>query len=464
MSDLEYDLAVIGAGPGGYVAAIKAAQLGLKVLLAERRETLGGTCLNIGCIPSKALLASSELFARIGGEAAEHGIRVPEATIDLAAMMRRKEKVVAKLTAGVSGLMKGNKVKVVHGEASVMRPGEVAAGGESFRAASILLATGSVPVELPALPFDHERIVDSSDALSFSSIPERLLVVGAGIIGLELGSVWARLGSEVEVVELLDDMLPGWDAQAVRAVRAQLTRQGLKFHFGTRVSGFRVEKDKTVLEAQDPAGKSLEFRGDKVLVAAGRRPDFGGIDLEDLGVKTEKGRIVVDSGFRTSVPGIYALGDLTAGPMLAHKAEEEGAALGELLAGRAGHVNYSCIPGVLYTQPEAAMVGKTEEELKASGTAYRKGIFQFAANGKALASGLTAGFVKVLSDKQSDRVLGVHIVGDHASDLIHEAVTVMEFRGSAEDLGRSVFAHPTLSEAVKEAALAAYDKAIHGLY
>ena len=463
MSDTQYDLAVIGAGPGGYVAAIKAAQLGLKVLLVERRETLGGTCLNIGCIPSKALLASSELYDRIRNEASEHGIRVPEASLDLQSMMKRKEKVVAKLTGGVAALMKGNKVKVVQGEATVPRPGEVVVGGETFTAASIILATGSVPTELPALPFDHERIVDSSDALAFSSVPGRLLIVGAGIIGLELGSVWSRLGSAVEVVELLDEMLPGWDAQAVRAVRAQLTAQGLKFHFGTRVTGFRVEKEQVVLEAEDSVGKPLELKGDKVLVAAGRRPDFGGIDLEALGVTTEKGRILVDSGFRTSVPGIYALGDLTAGPMLAHKAEEEGAALGELLAGRAGHVNYDTIPGVLYTQPEAAMVGKTEAELKSSGTAYRKGVSQFTANGKALSSGLTAGFVKVLSDKKSDRILGVHIVGDHASDLIHEAVTVMEFSGSAEDLGRSVFAHPTLSEAVKEAALAAYDKAIHGL-
>ena len=463
MAAKRYDLAVIGAGPGGYVAAIRGAQLGLKVLLVEKRATLGGTCLNIGCIPSKALLSSSELYSRISTEAAEHGIAVAGASVDLAAMMKRKEKVVARLTGGVAALMKGNKVEVVQGEARVARPEEVQVGGETYAADSIVLALGSLPTEIPVLPFDHKAIVDSSDALSFSQVPKKLLIVGAGIIGLELGSVWARLGAEVEFVELLEDILPGWDGHLVRTMRKELTRQGLKFNFASKVTGFTTKKESVVLQAVDSEGNERQFHGDTVLVAAGRRANLAGIDLAALSIATEKGRITVNHRFETSVSGVYAIGDCIRGPMLAHKAEEEGAALAELLAGRAGHVNYALIPGVLYTQPEAATVGKSEEELKSASRPYRKGVFQFAANGKALGSGMSAGFVKVLSDKENDRLLGVHIVGDHASDLIHEAITVMEFAGSAEDLGRSVFAHPTLSEAVKEAALAAWDKGIHGL-
>ncbi len=458
-----YDLGVIGAGPGGYVAAIKAAQLGLKVVLFEKRERLGGTCLNIGCIPSKALLSSSHLYAQIVNESASHGIRLGKAELDIPAMMKRKEQVVEKLTGGIASLMKGNKVTVVRAEASVPAPGRISAGGDEYRVKNILLATGSVPVELPFMPFDHSSIVDSTDALAFEAVPKRLLVVGAGIIGLELGSVWARLGSEVEVVELLDDLLPDWDRQAAKLMRRELTTQGLKFSFKTKVTGVRNEKNELILEAEDSSGKAREFRGEKILVAVGRKPAYGGIDLESLGVRTEKGRIVTDADFKTSASGIYAIGDLISGPMLAHKAEEEGVALAEKLAGKAGHVNYAALPGVLYTHPEAAMVGRTEEELKAEQRPYRKGVFQFGVNGRALAGGESAGFAKVLSDAETDRILGVHIVGDHASDLIHEAITVMEFSGSAEDLGRSFFAHPTLSEAVKEAALAAYDRGIHSL-
>lgn len=458
-----YDLGIIGAGPGGYVAAVKAAQLGLKVVLFEKRERLGGTCLNIGCIPSKALLSSSHLYAQIVNDSAAHGIRVGKTALDIPAMMKRKEQVVEKLTGGIATLMKGNKVTVVRAEAAVPAPGRISAGGDEYTVKNILLATGSVPVELPFMPFDHQKVVDSSDALAFEAVPGRLIVVGAGIIGLELGSVWARLGAEVEVVELLDDLLPDWDRQAAKLMRRELTRQGLTFSFKTRVSGFREEKKELVLEAEDAAGERVEFRGEKILVAVGRRPAYGGIDLEALGVRTEKGRIVTDAGFKTSVSGIYAIGDLVSGPMLAHKAEEEGVALAEKLAGKAGHVNYATLPGVLYTHPEAAMVGRTEEELKAEKRPYRKGVFQFGANGRALAGGEGVGFAKVLSDAETDRILGVHIVGDHASDLIHEAIAVMEFSGSAEDLGRSFFAHPTLSEALKEASLSAYDRGIHSL-
>ena len=466
MSERKFDVIVIGAGPAGYVAAIRAAQLDLKVLLVERRKTLGGTCLNIGCIPSKALLASSELFARIRDEAGEHGISVDPPSFDLAMMMKRKQKVVTKLTGGVASLMKGNKVAVVEGEARIPEPGRVVVGEDEYTTDAIVLATGSEPAELPMLPFDHERIVDSADALSFSEVPEKLIVVGAGIIGLELGSVWARLGSEVQVVELLPDLLPDWDSQVAKLMKRELARQGLKFNLGTKVTGLAKPSKKgspLTLEAEDADGNGVAFKGDTILVAAGRRPDPGGIDLDALGIRHEKGRISVDERYATSVDGIYAIGDLIPGPMLAHKAEEEGVAVAEILAGRPGSVNYATVPGVLYTAPEAAAVGATEEALKKTGREYRKGVFQFAVNGKALGSGATIGFVKVLSDGKSDRLLGVHIVGDHASDLIHEAVTVMEFGGSAEDLGRSFYAHPTLSEAVKEAAMAAWDKGIHGL-
>jgi dihydrolipoamide dehydrogenase len=452
------DVAVIGSGPGGYIAAIRAAQLGMRVTLIEKTKTLGGTCLNIGCIPSKALLDSSELYWRINHEAADHGIRMTQAGLDIAVMQNRKDQAVKKLTGGVAGLMKANRITVKRGIGRVDGPGRVTITSDSGKsepltAKNIVLATGSVPQDLPFLAFDAKTVVSSTEALAFDSVPKKLVIVGGGAIGLELGSVWARLGSDVTVLEILPEILAGWDSQVARTMRRELGKQGITFHLQTRVTGVKIGKTGATVRATDTNNKEVAFSGEKVLVAVGRKPYTDGVNLEELDIKRESGRIVVDTHYRTTVSGLYAIGDIIHGPMLAHKAEHEGVAVAEIIAGKPGHVNYDTIPNVVYTWPEAASVGRTEEQLNEAGVPYRSGVFPFAANGRAIAMQSTGGFVKVLAHRDTDRLLGVHIVGPWASDLIGEAVSVMEFGGSAEDVARTVHAHPTLSEALKEAAL-----------
>lgn len=476
MSD-SFDLGIIGAGPGGYVAAIRAAQLGMKVALIEKETRLGGTCLNVGCIPSKALLDSSALYWKLRQRSVAPGIEVGELKLDLPALYAGKDEVVRKLTDGLDSLMKKNKVAVLRGTGTIEKPGRIRitgggkhegreADGEEHRidAGAIVLATGSEPVQLPFLPFDGETVVSSTEALAFEKVPGHVLVVGAGVIGLELGSVWLRLGAKVTVVEILDTILPRWDLQTSRMLKRLLADQGMEFHLSTKVTGFEKKNEgavaKAVLKAEDKSGKALSFEAEKVLVAVGRRP-FHSQELQALGIELDGLQVKVNERFETSVPGIYAIGDITPGPMLAHKAEEEGIACVECIAGRAGHVDYSIIPDVVYTHPEAASVGSTEEELKSAGRPYSKGSFPFRANGRALASGETEGFVKILADKETDAILGAQILGPQASALIAEIVSVMAFNGSAEDIGRTIHAHPTLPEAVKEAALAAGEGAIH---
>jgi dihydrolipoamide dehydrogenase len=465
----QFDVVVVGAGPGGYVAALRAAQLGLSTAIVEKRESLGGTCLNIGCIPSKALLDSSEFFARIRDEASEHGINAGAPKLDLAKMLERKDAVVKKLTGGVKQLVKGRKVTHLQGTGTLKSSTEVTVTDsdgkeETVRAANIILASGSVPIELPFLPFDGKTVVSSTEALEFESVPKEMIVVGAGAIGLELGSVWSRLGAHVTVVEIMKDVLPGWDSQVSKTMKRELGKQGIEFLLGHKVTGL-TGKSKKKITIEDPDGKKLELPADKVLVAVGRRPYYDGLGVEELGIQlNEKSkRIEVDERFKTSLDGVYAIGDLIHGPMLAHKAEDEGVACAEIIAGHSGHVNYEAVPGVVYTWPEAAFVGKNEEQLKETGVPYEKGSFGFAANGRALAMNSTGGFVKILAHKETDRLLGAHIVGPWASDLISELVTVVEFGGSAEDVARIVHAHPTLPEAVKEAAMAVDKRSIHSL-
>jgi dihydrolipoamide dehydrogenase len=478
LADSTYDVLVLGAGPGGYVAALRAAQLGLSTAIVEKRPKLGGTCLNVGCIPSKALLDSSELYAQASGELGEHGITVGTPKIDLKRMHARKQGVVDTMTGGLDGLMKGRKIDVIKGAARLTGEHTVSVAvettgddGEStgetteLTADSIVLATGSVPIELPFMTFDGTTVVSSTEALEFESVPKELVVVGAGAIGLELGSVWARLGAHVTVVEILADVLPGWDRQVSKTMKRELGKQGLEFKLGHKVTGVSGSKGKKKVSVEDPDGKELTLPADKVLVAVGRRPYYDGLGVEDLGIRTDEKtkRIAVDERFYTGVAGIYAIGDLIHGPMLAHKAEDDGVAVAEVIAGKPGHVDYLTVPGVVYTWPEAASVGRTEEQLKEAGVAYRKGTFNFAVNGRALAMTAGFGFAKILADEETDRVLGAHIVGPWASDLIAEIVTVMEFGGSSEDIARTVHAHPTLTEVVKEAALAVDKRAIHSL-
>jgi dihydrolipoamide dehydrogenase len=476
-----YDVIVVGGGPGGYVAAIRASQLGLKVALVEKRGALGGTCLNVGCIPSKALLDTSEFFARARDEAAVHGISLGKPKIDVSTMMKRKAGVVKKLTGGVASLMKMNGVEVYPGvgrltgpqkvEVSAAQAGEAGGSGsggapETLTAPNIILATGSEPIELPFLPFDGKAVVDSTGALEFESVPKELVVVGGGVIGLELGSVWARLGSKVTVVEVLPQIMNGWDSQTAKLMKRELGKQGMEFLLETKVTGVETAGAgtgvKATLTATAKDGSELKLKADRVLVAVGRRPYTRDLGLENLGVKVDgTGRVETDAHGATGVPGIWAVGDIVAGPMLAHKAEDEGMAVAERIAGRAGHVNYETIPNVIYTWPEAASVGKTEDQLKADGVRYRAGSFPFAANGRAMAMEAVSGSVRILADAGTDRVLGAHIVGPWASDLIAEIVTVMEFGGSAEDIARTVHAHPTLSEVVREAALGVDGRMIH---
>jgi dihydrolipoamide dehydrogenase len=459
-----YDVVVIGAGPGGYVAAIRAAQLGMRAACVDARETLGGTCLNIGCIPSKALLQSSEKFAEARHGLAEHGITIGQLGLDLGAMMARKDKVVATLTRGVEFLFRKNKVDRLKGKARIAAPGRIALdGGSEVEAGAIVIATGSETIPLPGLPIDERRIVSSTGALALDRVPERLAVIGGGYIGLELGSVWARLGAKVTVIEYLDRILPGMDRELGPAMQRVLARSGMAFKLGTKVAGGAVGNAGVTLEIEPATGGDPDtLVADIVLVAIGRRPFTEGLGLDAIGVARDRaGRIEVNDDFATNIPGVYAIGDVIRGPMLAHKAEEEGIAVVERLAGQKTRVEYDAIPGVVYTWPEAAGVGKTEEELKAAGVAYRVGKFPFTANARARTNADTDGFVKVLADAATDRVLGVHIIGPDAGTMIAEAALAIEFGASAEDIARTCHAHPTLPEALKEAALAVDGRPIH---
>ena len=458
-----FDLLIIGAGPGGYVCALRAAQLGMKVAVAEKRATLGGTCLNVGCIPSKALLQSSENYAALTHDFAAHGITATGIGLDLAKMQARKAEVVSANVKGVEYLFRKNKVTWLKGEARIAAPGRVTVAGTEYSAKHIVIATGSESMPLPGVAVDETRIVTSTGGLALDAVPKHLVVIGGGVIGLELGSVWRRLGAEVTVIEFLDRILPGMDKEIATAFQRILARQGMKFRLGTKVTTAAAGADGVSLSVEPAKGGAAEqLAADVVLLAIGRRPVTAGLGLEERGVALdERGRVRTDAHYATNIPGIYALGDAIAGPMLAHKAEDEGVALAELLAGQAGHVNYAAIPGIVYTWPEVASVGATEEELKAAGTAYNVGKFPFTANGRARAMGETDGMVKILADKTTDRLLGAHILGPDAGALIAELVTAMEFGASAEDVARICHAHPTLSEAVKEAALAVDGRALH---
>jgi dihydrolipoamide dehydrogenase len=463
-----YDIAIIGAGPGGYVAAIRAAQLGMRTACIDKRDAAGGTCLNIGCIPSKALLQSSEKFAEAKTTLAEHGVVAHAPRLDLAAMMARKDKVVTTLTRGVEFLFRKNKVDWLKGAARIAAPGRIAVAGadasaREIEAASIVIATGSESTPLPGIAVDESRIVSSTGALVLDRVPERMVVIGGGYIGLELGSVWSRLGAMVTVVEFLDRILPNMDRELGPALQRVLTRSGVAFKLSTRVVGEHAGNDRVMLELEPVAGGDREtLAADVVLVSIGRRPYTDGLGLDEVGVARDPaGRVIVDQGYATNVTGIYAIGDVIAGPMLAHKAEEEGSALVERLAGQKTQVDYNAIPAVVYTWPEVGSVGNTEEELKAAAIPYRAGKFPFSANPRARANGYTEGFVKILAESETDRVLGVHIIGPDAGTLIAEATLAKEFGASAEDIARTCHAHPTLNEAVKEAALAVDGRAIH---
>ena len=469
MANETYDLVVIGAGPGGYVAAIRASQLGLKVAVVEKGATLGGTCLNVGCIPSKALLQSSHVFEETAHDLAVHGVMVGEVKLDFAQMMKRKGEVVGATTKGIEFLFKKNKIAWLQGAGRIDAAGKVSVLGadgavkDTVTAKNILIATGSEVTPLPGVTIDEKKIVSSTGALELTEVPKHLVVVGAGIIGLELGSVWRRLGSEVTVVEFLDRIAPGIDDEITKHFQRALQKQGLKFKLGSKVTKAESGGSGVSLTVEPAKGGTAEtLQADIVLVAIGRRPYVAGLGLDKAGVKLSKrGRIVVDGHFQASVPGIYAIGDVIDGPMLAHKASEDGVACAETLAGQKGHVNWDLVPSVVYTQPEVAWVGKSEEQLKASGVAYKIGKYPFTADPRSRANARTEGFVKVLADKATDRVLGVHIIGAEAGTMIAEAGIAMEFAASAEDIGRICHAHPTVSEAMKEAALAAWEKPIH---
>jgi dihydrolipoamide dehydrogenase len=463
-----YDVVIIGAGPGGYVAAIRAAQLGMKAACIDGRAAPGGTCLNIGCIPSKALLQSSEKYAEARNGLAEHGIKIGEVSLDLAAMMARKDKVVTTLTRGVEFLFRKNKVDWIKGNGRIVAPGRIAVaanggGNQEIEAAAIVVATGSESIPLPGLAIDEERIVSSTGALAFDRVPERLAVIGGGYIGLELGSVWSRLGAKVTVIEYLDRILPNMDRELGPALQRLLTRSGVAFKLATKVVSGELGNEAVTLELEPAKGGAREVLAtDAVLVAIGRRPFTDGLGLDEIGVARDPaGRVSVDDGFATNVLGIYAIGDVILGPMLAHKAMEEGVAVIERLAGQKPEIDYDAIPAVVYTWPEVAAVGKTEEELKAASIEYRVGKFPFTATPRARTNGDTDGFVKVLADAATDRVLGVHIIGPDAGTMIAEAALAMEFGASAEDIARTSHAHPTLNEALKEAALAVDGRAIH---
>lgn len=463
----QFDLIVIGAGPGGYVAAIRAAQLGLKTACVESRGTLGGTCLNVGCIPSKALLQSSEAFSEVQNKISEHGIKVSGVSLDLAQMLKRKDDIVKGLTKGVEGLFKKNKVTWLQGHGRFAGKNQVVVDApdgtsKSYQAKNFIIATGSEPIELKAIaPFDQKFIINSTDALALEKVPEHMVVIGAGVIGLEMGSVWKRLGAKVTVIEAADKVLPPMDGSVSAAMQKILTKQGFEFLLNAKLTGAKVE-GKQVKVMFDHEGKKKDLMADKVLIAVGRRPNTYKLGLETIGLALQpNGRVPVDSHFRTPVDSVYAIGDVIDGLMLAHKAEDEGMAAAEIIAGKSGHVNYEAIPNVVYTWPEVASVGMTEEQCKSKGFDVRIGQFPFAANGRAKCLGQTDGFVKIIADAKTDRLLGFHIVGPNASELIAEGVIAFEFGGSAEDLARSSHAHPTLAETIKEAALSVDKRAIH---
>jgi dihydrolipoamide dehydrogenase len=466
-----YDVIVIGAGPAGYVAAIRCAQLDMKVAVVESwigknaKPVLGGTCLNVGCIPSKALLDSSERYYQITREAEKHGIEIKHTRLDLQRMQARKDTVVKQLTSGIAGLFKANKIEWLQGRGKLLKGNQVEVGNDgetsTYKASHIIIASGSVPIDIPVAPMDGDRIVDSSGALDFDKVPKKLAVIGGGVIGLELGSVWSRLGAEVIVLEAMDQFLPMADKQVSRDAMKQLTAQGLDIRLSAKVMGCKVTKTKVDVSYEDKKG-SQEVAVDKVLVAVGRQPNTKDIADAGAGLKIgDRGFIEVDEYCRTNLPGIYAIGDCVRGPMLAHKGSEEGVAVAELIAGHESAIDHDLIPSVVYTEPEIAWVGKTEQQLKNEDIEFNAGMFPFAATGRALAVDAAGGFVKVVADKATDRVLGVHIVGKNASEIIAEAVTVMAFDGSAEDIARTIHAHPTMSEALHEAALDVDGRAIH---
>ena len=463
MSDQTFDLLVIGAGPGGYVAAIRAAQLGLSVACIEREQRLGGTCLRVGCIPSKALLESSEIYHRTKHDLAQHGIRVESTGLDLETMLARKDETVEGLTSGIAGLFKKNKITRFEGHATFESPTTVRVAkadgsSETVTANKVIVATGSKVAQLPGVEFDGEHVVTSTEALAFAKVPEHLVVIGAGAIGLEMGSVWSRLGAKVTVLEYADRILFGMDTEIAKEAHKILKKQGLEFELGARVTGARFDGSKCVVEmdGKDP------IHCDKVLCAVGRVPNTDDLGLDAIGVEMdERGRVRTDGHWATNVPGVHAIGDVIAGPMLAHKAEDEGVACVEHIVTGYGHVNYDAIPAIVYTSPEVAAVGRTEDELKETGTPYRKGVFHFLGNGRARAIAQAAGRVKILAHAETDRVLGAHIVGPHAGDLIAEVAVAIEFGASSEDVARACHAHPTLAEAVKEAALAVDGRALH---
>ncbi len=457
-----HDLVVIGAGPGGYVAAIRGAQLGLNVACIEKEERLGGTCLRVGCIPSKALLESSERYRAAREDLKAHGVTIESMSLDLPQMLGRKDQVVDGLTKGIAGLLKKNKVTRYHGHASFTGKNDegigLKVGDEEITGAKVIIATGSNAAKLPGIEEDGNRIGCSTSALKYDQVPENMIVIGAGAIGLELGSVWNRLGANVTVLEYLPRILPGYDAAVAKEAQKILTKQGLHFELGVRVTGAKVDGSTCTVEidGKDP------MKADRVLVAVGRRPNTDGLGLDAIGLQTnERGFIPVDGHFATGVDGVYAIGDVIPGPMLAHKAEEDGVACVEGIVTGYGHVDYNLVPGIVYTEPEVAAVGKTEEELQEAGTPYKSGRFRFGANGRALAQGHADGFVKVLAHGETDRILGIHILGAHAGELIAEAAAAMAYGASAEDLARTCHAHPTLAEVVKEAALDVDKRAIH---
>ena len=468
MSEASFDLIVIGGGPAGYVAAIRASQLGMTVACIDKRDTLGGTCLNVGCIPSKALLNASEKFAEASSGALEGlGVKISSVKLDLDAMMESKDNIVSGLTSGIAHLFKKNKITRLTGSATITAPGtvELTDGPDKgvFSAERILIATGSVPTSLPGIEIDEKKIVSSTGALALEKLPKKLVVIGAGYIGLEMGTVWSRLGTEVEVVEYLPRILPGMDLEVANKFKAMLTKQGLKFHLGTAVKSAKSSRSGVTLTVADAkTGEEQDISCDIALVSVGRKPNTDNLGLEALGVEmTDRGQIAVDADFETNIEGIFAVGDVIPGPMLAHKAEEDAVAAVEIMAGQAGHVDYDLVPGIVYTAPEIATLGATEEMLKEAGTDYKKGVFPFLANSRAKATGHTEGFGKILADAKTDKVLGCHIIAHEAGTLIHEVATAMAFGASSEDIARTCHGHPTMNEAVKEAALAVDGRAIH---
>jgi len=464
MSDENYDVIVIGSGPGGYVCAIKCAQLGMKVACVEGRESLGGTCLNVGCIPSKALLHTSELYDEANHHFESLGIDITKPKVNLKKMMQHKNDVITANTQGIEFLFKKNKIDWLKGWGKITAADTVEVSGESYKAQNIVIATGSDVVSLPNITIDEEKIVSSTGALELSKVPKSMVVIGGGVIGLEMGAVWSRLGAKVTVIEFLDRILPGMDTDCAKEMQKILTQSGIDFKLSSKVTSATAGKSDVDLMVEPAAGegKAEKIKADIVLVAVGRKAYTDQLGLADIGVDMdERGRVVTGDCFETNIDGIYAIGDVIAGPMLAHKAEDEGVILAEMLAGQSGHIDYNLVPGVVYTYPEVAAIGQTEEQLKDAGVAYNVGKFPFMANGRARAMNATDGFVKILADKKTDKILGCHIIGAEAGTLIHEVAAVMEFGGSAEDLARTCHAHPTLSEIVKEAALDTFDKPLH---